>query len=187
MIKCFEANYPESLGAVLVHKAPWIFQGIWKIIRGWLDPVVAAKVHFTSNFEELTEFVDKSRAMKELGGEEEWEYKYIEPRNGENDRMKDTSTKDAILQRREQMAKEYENSTLRWIEGEKDQSQRRTELASDLAKNYWQLDPYVRARSLYDRLGILGQEGAVDFYPQDAPRDSPQAAPQETPKDDGVD
>lgn len=27
MIKCFEANYPESLGVVLVHKAPWIFQG----------------------------------------------------------------------------------------------------------------------------------------------------------------
>lgn len=27
MIKCFEANYPESLGTVLVHKAPWIFQG----------------------------------------------------------------------------------------------------------------------------------------------------------------
>ena len=29
MIKCFEANYPESLGAVLVHKAPWIFQGLY--------------------------------------------------------------------------------------------------------------------------------------------------------------
>lgn len=27
MIKCFEANYPESLGSVLVHKAPWLFQG----------------------------------------------------------------------------------------------------------------------------------------------------------------
>jgi hypothetical protein len=27
MIKCFEANYPESLGAVLVYKAPWVFQG----------------------------------------------------------------------------------------------------------------------------------------------------------------
>ncbi|KAK3896828.1 CRAL-TRIO domain-containing protein, partial [Staphylotrichum tortipilum] len=26
MIKCFEANYPECLGTVLVHKAPWIFQ-----------------------------------------------------------------------------------------------------------------------------------------------------------------
>lgn len=27
MIKCFEANYPESLGTVLIHKAPWIFSG----------------------------------------------------------------------------------------------------------------------------------------------------------------
>lgn len=31
MIKCFEANYPESLGSVLVHKAPWIFQGLFLI------------------------------------------------------------------------------------------------------------------------------------------------------------
>lgn len=29
MVKCFEANYPECLGAVLVHKAPWIFQGMF--------------------------------------------------------------------------------------------------------------------------------------------------------------
>jgi hypothetical protein len=29
MIKCFEANYPECLGAVLVHKAPWVFQGLF--------------------------------------------------------------------------------------------------------------------------------------------------------------
>lgn len=28
MIQCFEANYPESLGVVLVHKAPWVFQGM---------------------------------------------------------------------------------------------------------------------------------------------------------------
>lgn len=28
MIKCFEANYPESLGTVAVHNAPWIFQGM---------------------------------------------------------------------------------------------------------------------------------------------------------------
>lgn len=29
MIKCFEANYPESLGVVLVHKSPWIFQSMY--------------------------------------------------------------------------------------------------------------------------------------------------------------
>ncbi|KAI9662537.1 MAG: hypothetical protein M1821_008704 [Bathelium mastoideum] len=179
MIKCFEANYPESLGVVLVHKAPWIFQGIWKIIRGWLDPVVAAKVHFTSNVAEMTEFIDKSKAMKELGGDEEWEYKYVEPREGENDRMKDTSTRDEILKTREKLVKEYEDSTLLWIEGDKNQSEKRKDLATQLAKNYWQVDPYIRARSLYDRLGIMGPDGAVDFYPKEAPK--------EIPKDDDVD
>lgn len=32
MIQCFEANYPESLGVVLVHKAPWIFQGMLLVL-----------------------------------------------------------------------------------------------------------------------------------------------------------
>jgi hypothetical protein len=29
MIDCFEAHYPESLGVCCIHKAPWVFQGIW--------------------------------------------------------------------------------------------------------------------------------------------------------------
>ncbi|PHH81421.1 hypothetical protein CDD83_3581 [Cordyceps sp. RAO-2017] len=70
MIQCFEANYPESLGAVLVHNAPWVFQGIWRIIRGWLDPVVAAKVHFTNYRAGLEEFIDRSHIIKELEGDD---------------------------------------------------------------------------------------------------------------------
>jgi hypothetical protein len=27
ILKCFEANYPESLGILLIHNAPWIFSG----------------------------------------------------------------------------------------------------------------------------------------------------------------
>src|SRR3954453_5427887 len=83
MIKCFEANYPESLGTVLVYKAPWVFNAIWTIIRGWLDPVVAGKVHFAKNLEELSHYVPKSQIPKELGGEEKWEYKYPEAVPGE--------------------------------------------------------------------------------------------------------
>lgn len=26
IIKCFEANYPESLGVILIHNAPWVFK-----------------------------------------------------------------------------------------------------------------------------------------------------------------
>ncbi len=44
MIKCFEANYPESLGAVLVHKAPWIFQGMRFLPHLMVSPYLCARV-----------------------------------------------------------------------------------------------------------------------------------------------
>ncbi|OIW26772.1 phosphatidylinositol transfer protein CSR1 [Coniochaeta ligniaria NRRL 30616] len=170
MIKCFEANYPESLGAVLVHKAPWVFQGIWKIIKGWLDPVVAGKVHFTNNVKEVEEFIPVKHIPKELDGEEDWEYKYVEPIPGENDRMKDIETRDRILAEREQQYRDFEDATIRWIQnpdGEKGKEVKaeREAVASKLSKGYWTLDPYVRARSLYDRTEVIRPGGKVDFYP----------------------
>src|SRR6202000_841664 len=89
MIKCFEANYPESLGSVLIHKAPWIFSSIWNIIKGWLAPVVAAKISFTKNREDLEEFIAPERLPKELEGDEDWEYEYSEVVTGENVKMDD--------------------------------------------------------------------------------------------------
>ncbi|KAG4439559.1 hypothetical protein IFR05_004958 [Cadophora sp. M221] len=168
MIKCFEANYPESLGVVLVHKAPWIFQGIWKIIRGWLDPVVASKVQFTNNNDEMEQFVPKSQIIKELGGDENWEYHYAEPAPGENDLMKDTATRDKLLQEREILVNGYEKATLDWINGTGDIATlktKRNELADGLRDDYWRLDPYVRARSIYDRVGLIQQGGKLQFYP----------------------
>ncbi|KAK0725302.1 hypothetical protein B0H67DRAFT_481503 [Lasiosphaeris hirsuta] len=171
MIKCFEANYPESLGAVLVHKSPWLFQaGIWKVIRGWLDPVVANKVHFTNNVKEMEEFIARSQIPKDLDGEEDWEFSYVEPVTGENDRMKDTATRDRLVAARALLVKEYEEATLQWIqhpEGEKgaEIKARRAALASRLRDDYWVVDPYLRARSYYDRIGVLQPGGKIDFYP----------------------
>ncbi|KAL7932382.1 hypothetical protein V8C35DRAFT_281591 [Trichoderma chlorosporum] len=168
MIKCFEANYPESLGAVLVHNAPWIFQGIWKIIRGWLDPVVAAKVHFTNNKHDLQEFIEPSHILKELGGDEDWEFQYVEPIAGENDLMKDGETKAKLLAGREKLVKEYEDATLQWIHkpegGSKDIMVKRNGLATQLKEDYWRLDPYLRARSLYDRQGLLQGIAGANWY-----------------------
>jgi hypothetical protein len=167
MIKCFEANYPESLGSVLVYKAPWIFQGIWKIIRGWLDPVVAGKVHFASHVDELQEWIPKDQIIKEAGGDEDYKYEYPEPKDGENDRMADSASREKILAERTELVKSYESETLTWAHGE-DSGQGRSRIAERLAENYWRLDPFIRARSLYDRSGIIGENGKLDFYPRKA-------------------
>lgn len=189
MIKCFEANYPECLGTVLIHKAPWIFSGsyaliqssqhiltnpgIWNIIKGWLDPVVAAKINFTKNREELENFISNDRIMKELEGGEDWEYKYPELKSGENKAMEDTAKRDELLGQRQELARELENATMEWISAANanDKStvetvkEKRAGIIEELSKQYWVLDPYIRARSLYDRNSVIQPGGKIDFYP----------------------
>jgi hypothetical protein len=191
MIKCFEANYPESLGSVLIHKAPWIFSstylqyqfpcysntprptGIWSVIKGWLDPVVAAKIHFTKNKEDLEAFIPPSRIMKELEGDENWEYQYVEVKDGENKLMEDTETRDRLLAERHALAKDIQDITIEWLRASSKEEtgaaaaakEKRNALIEELRKQYWVLDPYIRARSLYDRLNIVQGGGKIEFYP----------------------
>lgn len=140
-------------------------KGIWKIIRGWLDPVVAAKVHFTNNKAELEEFIEPGHIIKELEGEEDWEYKYIEPIAGENDRMKDTATRDRLLAGREELVKKFEHATRQWIRNPDEAIKaEREQLAKQLKEDYWNLDPYIRARTLYDRQGSLLEGGKTNWY-----------------------
>ena len=176
MIKCFEANYPESLGAVLVHKAPWVFQGVWSIIKGWLDPVVASKVHFASDEKELSQWVPKNRIPKDIGGDEPWTYQYVEPTEGEDAKMADTESRNKIEGERRILVEDYEKETIGWARGEHN-GESRGRIAESLRSNYWTLDPYVRARSLYDRTGLLGPGGALNFYPGKA---APSSAAQRT-------
>lgn len=149
--------------------------GIWKVIRSWLDPVVASKIHFTNNLKDLEGFVAPSRVLKELDGEEDFTYRYVEPAPGENAKMGDTATRDRKLAAREQLYREYEEATLQWIrdpegggEGAQAVKARRDGLAAKLREDYWALDPYVRARSLYDRTRVLQGE-KVEPYPAPDP------------------
>lgn len=166
MIQCFEANYPESLGVVLVHNAPWVFQGIWRVIRGWLDPAVAAKVHFTNYRAGLEEFIKPDQIIKDLEGDEDWTYRYQEPVKGENDLMKDTAARHRLLEERRDLYAQFEDNTRRWI-NHPDSAEIKTErekIASKLRDGYWRLDPFVRARSLYDRQNVIRPDGDVNWY-----------------------
>jgi hypothetical protein len=127
-------------------------------------------VHFTNNEKEMEEFIDSSRIMKELGGEKEYNYHYIEPQPGENDLMKDVATKNMLQGERNSLVEQYEQTTLEWIRqkgAERDAAQaKRSELDEALRVNYWKLDPFIRARSLYDRQGIINPGGHLNFYPE---------------------
>lgn len=161
MIKAFEAHYPESLGILLIHRAPWIFNGIWQIVKNWLDPVVASKINFTKHASDLEKFIDNKQILKEMGGSDDYEYKYLEPTkeaNGlaTNDKAMVTSSET----QRESLRKEFVNKTIEWIEASdvatsKKLLQERIAISKQLSENYRTFDGCVRNRGVYDRLGDI--------------------------------
>lgn len=161
IIKCFEAHYPESLGTCCIYGAPWFFRPIWAVVKGLLDPVVANKIRFANSQAELEAFLPKSEIIKELGGPRAWTYEYIEPQKDENDRMKDTRTRDEILAGRNELYDKFEMLTKKWALKQLDPQgvKLRDQCARELERNYWVLDPYVRAKTHYDRVGYVEPDG----------------------------
>ena len=135
----------------------------------------------------MEKYVPKNHVLKDLGGDEDWAYHYIEPVVGENDTMKDTETRDKLLAGREDIVKDYEKATLDWIHGQVDSAEikkKRDELANSLKDDYWRLDSYVRARSYYDRVGMLNSGGRLQFYPQKTAPPTTNGSKVETSADD---
>lgn len=130
--------------------------------------MVAGKVHFTKNVEELAEFVERSHIIKELGGDDPWTYQYVEPIAGENQLLSDGVTRQRLLDERAAVVKDYESTTQQWIHDPNSTvtlQQKRSELTTRLRTGYWELDPYLRARTLYDRTGIIREGGQIQYYP----------------------
>ncbi|KAF7168203.1 hypothetical protein CNMCM5623_001273 [Aspergillus felis] len=184
IIKCFEANYPESLGVLLIHNAPWVFSGIWRLIKGWMDPVIVSKIQFTKSIADMEKFIPRDQIVKELGGTEDWTYEYVEPDENENDCMEDTTARDALLAQRASIGDELLNATAKWVTAIKNKDEeetaaakaRRDELIEQLRLNYWQLDPYVRSRNYLDRTGVIREGGKIDFYPKSQPQSDVEVA-----------
>ena len=135
--------------------------------------MVASKIHFTKNVEELEQFVDRSHITKELGGNDPWPYQYVEPIPDENKLLADDETRQRLLEERASVVKEFEATTQQWIKDSQSREalrQKRAELAERLRSGYWQLDPYLRARTLYDRTGMIKEGGKIQFYENEAPK-----------------
>lgn len=141
--------------------------GVWKLIRPLMDPVVAAKVQFTRNIDDLSKFISPENILTDLGGSDDWTYKYIEPDPSENDLQNDTETKNAVMAERMSLGLNFILQTSAWIaetdlKGEsadeatvRKSEERRAESVTQLQKCYWKIDPYIRARCQMDREGVV--------------------------------
>lgn len=156
-------------------------QGIWNIIKGWLDPVVASKIHFTKTNDDLEQFIAKEHIIKELGGPEDWEYVFQEPAPGEDTALEDKDTLGKLQGERSEIVRKYEELTRAWINELPEPSAGETpnalevlsnskikaerfELARAFRESYWKMDRYIRGRTYYDRTGVIGPDGRIDFY-----------------------
>lgn len=164
LAKQFEANYPESLTSIWIHKAPWIFNAVWKMIKGWLDPVVASKIHFTKNVQDLEKFIDKKNIPLDLGGLDDYELTYITPTKENSDKKPKDATYEKLVAEREQITLTFLETTIAWITAKSTEESTKLldakiQLGAESGLNYLALDPYVRSRGLFDRNGCIGTFG----------------------------
>ncbi|KAI0452205.1 CRAL-TRIO domain-containing protein [Xylaria acuta] len=179
VIRAFEANYPECLGTMIIHNAPWVFSGVWKIVRALLDPVVAAKVDFTRNIADLERHIPRENIPAKFGGDDPWRFEYHEPGEDEDACIARADEREKIMVERTAIAERLLTATRTWIrqhvdaaevteeaEAEAQAQLLRRDAIEDLRKNYWALDPYVRSRTHLDRTGVINPGGVIDLYPE---------------------
>jgi hypothetical protein len=133
-----------------------------------LDPVIASKINFTSSNADLGRFIAQENLQLCYGGKDDWEYKYVGPVAGENDRMQSEKKEEAQAERSD-LIRQFEQLSVEWAksepgsDGAKQKAAERDEVAKKLGESFWTLDPYVRARTYYHRVGVLDAHGAVDY------------------------
>lgn len=193
ILKCLESYYPESLNVLLVHQresnttwhlsvaldetltpraAPFVFQGIWKILAPMLDPVVRAKVQLTKTIDDLAIHIDKNHLDKAMGGNSTWEWSWPDIKEGENVAQRDTETRTRLQSERDDLIARYTTATKEWAAGAQPidphsvTDLKRDYLAAKMRSQYFELDPYIRGRGAYHRNGNIIGNGLVFFgYP----------------------
>lgn len=164
LAQAFEAHYPECLQYIIVHNALWIFSTVWNVIKNWIDPAVAQKIHFTKHLLDLAQLVDPSQIPDYLGGQAPFEISYPLPslQHTMPPKRKDAEYK-RLRHERDLLWVQLIEATIRWIEATSPEEssaylRQKILLSYRLSDNYIALDPYVRNPGVLDRTGELRLE-----------------------------
>ncbi|CAD6979904.1 unnamed protein product [Tilletia controversa] len=167
VLKCLEAYYPESLGFMAIHRAPFIFTGFWQMLKPLLDPVVRAKIGFTQKPKDLEDRIPIDRLVPSIDGEMVTEFKFVPPQAGENKLQQDEEGRKREKGRYMELATEYEDATREWIQlGSNDPKimDKRALLAKKLRIQQYAMEPYFRGKSVLHRDGTVDGTGRVTWY-----------------------
>lgn len=132
------------------------------MIKSWLNPIVASKVHFVSSVKALEEFISIDNIPKYMGGSSEYEFQWTEPEPRMVLDSEKEAERDALWEARGKLLDEYNALTRSWAEtvlesGRLDEEKmaKRHEVVLKLRHDYWKLDPYIRGSTMLDRDGSI--------------------------------
>lgn len=112
MVNACQDYYPEMMGNCVIKDSPYIFQGLWRLVRTWLDPIVASKINFV-NGDELFNYCDAECVPQSLGGKDPFEFIYSPP-DGEGP-VELTEEEQAEFREHGPIGRQFVLSTLEYI------------------------------------------------------------------------
>ncbi|KAF7723049.1 hypothetical protein EC973_002383 [Apophysomyces ossiformis] len=153
LLTCFEAYYPETLGSCQIYKAPWVFSTVWAVIKPWLDPVVASKINFADNLDQLTQFIDMGALPSCITGETDKmskdEIQMNPPQAGTLVNVT------PAIKAYEEAIDEYEQETTRWISASSPEEEGRKSLARKYRNARIQAENDIRGSTSYHVKGLV--------------------------------
>lgn len=163
-IQILQNYYPECLGQCFVVDAPWIFHGIYKIIRGFLDPVVAAKIELIKS-SEIIKYVHPSMVPKRYaGGCDPIVFKHsIDPKNGETRINPDLDISALTCQMEKLRTKLVEMTLSQRPTDAFDPEGKRASIRTDLKEMTAKWETVILPESHYHRCGALSRDGNVNW------------------------
>lgn len=172
--KCLDFYFVDEQSFAIVHKAPRFFPQIWRIIKKWLPKRAARLLSFTKKDSELLKYIDHDQLPVEYGGGNTKstlsDYAPINKKSKalssgsvalfsgsitDSDPKIDIYTRNSLLLERASLFAAFEEATLDWLNTNNTDQSERYSIAKKLSSNYWSLDQYIRARSVYDKLGMI--------------------------------
>ncbi|ORX74272.1 CRAL/TRIO domain-containing protein [Linderina pennispora] len=162
LIMLLTAYYPETLGILILHVNSWVFSGIWQLIQPFIDPAVKEKIVFAKGAADIAQYIDMDELIEEVGGNKPFGYKYVPPQSDENKRMQDMENRRVCEAALEHAVNRYESATREWVEtGTAPEG--RTQARDAVLKAASSLDPYVRAHTLYHRIGFVQPDSTAEL------------------------